>query len=178
MEDDASAATKKPEPAADDAGDDELDFDLDFSEETTVTSDKSDSDSEQSEEFSLDLDLGGGDDDIPDLGSDIGDQPGEEEGLEITGLNKKDDEEDELDFDLSTGLGDEVETTGGGSSSDGGGGAASDVDPEEVATKLDLARAYIDMGDEEGAKDILGEVVNEGTDEQKAEAQGLLGQIG
>jgi|GEM_PF-6829425 len=47
----------------------------------------------------------------------------------------------------------------------------------EVATKLDLARAYIDMGDDEGAKDILDEVVVEGDAEQQKEAQALLGQV-
>lgn len=51
-------------------------------------------------------------------------------------------------------------------------------DTDENATKLDLARAYIDMGDTEGAKDILGEVVDEGNDEQKAEANKLMEQLG
>src|SRR5690606_5439872 len=37
----------------------------------------------------------------------------------------------------------------------------------ETATKLDLARAYIDMGDSEGARDILDEVLGEGDDSQK-----------
>lgn len=50
-------------------------------------------------------------------------------------------------------------------------------DADEVATKLDLARAYIDMGDQEGAKDILDEVVGEGNDEQKREAADLLEKI-
>ncbi|WP_250658361.1 FimV/HubP family polar landmark protein [Alkalimarinus coralli] len=45
---------------------------------------------------------------------------------------------------------------------------------DEAATKLDLARAYIDMGDSDGAKDILEEVALEGSDEQKKEAQDLL----
>lgn len=49
---------------------------------------------------------------------------------------------------------------------------------DEVATKLDLARAYLDMGDNEGAKGILEEVVSEGDDQQKQEAQELLGNIG
>jgi pilus assembly protein FimV len=49
---------------------------------------------------------------------------------------------------------------------------------DEVTTKLDLARAYIDMGDNEGAKSILDEVVSEGNDQQKQEAQELLGSIG
>ncbi len=49
---------------------------------------------------------------------------------------------------------------------------------DEVTTKLDLARAYLDMGDNEGAKGILEEVVSEGNDQQKQEAQELLGNIG
>ncbi len=47
-------------------------------------------------------------------------------------------------------------------------------DSDEIATKLDLARAYVDMGDSEGAKEILQEVVAEGNDEQKQEAQSLI----
>lgn len=50
-------------------------------------------------------------------------------------------------------------------------------DADEVATKLDLARAYIDMGDQDGAKDILEEVSGEGNDEQKREAAELLGKM-
>lgn len=50
-------------------------------------------------------------------------------------------------------------------------------DSDEVATKLDLARAYIDMGDADGARDILDEVMDEGNAEQKAEAEELLGRI-
>lgn len=45
---------------------------------------------------------------------------------------------------------------------------------DEAATKLDLARAYIDMGDADGARDILGEVVDEGDEGQKSEARELL----
>jgi len=47
-------------------------------------------------------------------------------------------------------------------------------DEDEASTKLDLARAYIDMGDREGAKDILDEVMIEGNDSQKQEAKDLL----
>mgnify|MGYP006138996325 FL=1 len=47
-------------------------------------------------------------------------------------------------------------------------------DVDEVATKLDLARAFIDMGDAEGARDSLEEVLAEGSGEQKAEAAELL----
>jgi len=52
------------------------------------------------------------------------------------------------------------------------------TDADEIATKLDLARAYIDMGDTDGAKDILDEVMQEGTDTQKQEASTLLSRIG
>lgn len=45
---------------------------------------------------------------------------------------------------------------------------------DEAATKLDLARAYIDMGDAEGARDILDEVISEGSDQQQQEARELL----
>ncbi|WP_339615534.1 FimV/HubP family polar landmark protein [uncultured Gilvimarinus sp.] len=48
------------------------------------------------------------------------------------------------------------------------------TDSDEVTTKLDLARAYIDMGDLDGARDILSEVSEEGNEEQKAEALSLL----
>jgi pilus assembly protein FimV len=44
----------------------------------------------------------------------------------------------------------------------------------EVGTKLDLARAYMDMGDPEGARSILQEVMTEGSNSQKQEAQRLL----
>jgi pilus assembly protein FimV len=44
----------------------------------------------------------------------------------------------------------------------------------DAATKLDLAKAYQEMGDVEGAREILQEVLHEGDDQQKAEAQALL----
>ncbi|RYY74795.1 MAG: hypothetical protein EOO52_10725 [Gammaproteobacteria bacterium] len=51
------------------------------------------------------------------------------------------------------------------------------ADADEAATKLDLARAYIDMGDSEGARDILAEVAHEGNDQQRREAADLLNRI-
>jgi len=44
----------------------------------------------------------------------------------------------------------------------------------EVGTKLDLARAYMDMGDPEGARSILAEVLTEGSVSQKQEARRLM----
>ncbi len=48
---------------------------------------------------------------------------------------------------------------------------------DETATKLDLAKAYIDMGDAEGARSILEEVMAEGNEQQKQQAQELAAQI-
>ncbi len=44
----------------------------------------------------------------------------------------------------------------------------------EVGTKLDLARAYVDMGDPQGARSILQEVLEEGDEGQRQQAQQLL----
>ena len=48
---------------------------------------------------------------------------------------------------------------------------------EEASTKLDLARAYVEMGDKEGAREILEEVVQEGGPEQQADAKKLLASL-
>lgn len=45
---------------------------------------------------------------------------------------------------------------------------------DEAETKLDLAAAYVDMGDPDGARGILQEVLNEGSEEQKERARTLL----
>ena len=62
---------------------------------------------------------------------------------------------------------------------------ASDTEPgsedsqqwDETATKLDLAKAYVDMGDAEGARSILDEVLAEGNEDQKKQAAELVAQI-
>jgi pilus assembly protein FimV len=54
------------------------------------------------------------------------------------------------------------------------GGEFAPVTMSEVGTKLDLARAYMDMGDPEGARSILEEVVQEGSASQKKEATRLI----
>ncbi|MBT8422554.1 MAG: hypothetical protein KJP03_05510, partial [Gammaproteobacteria bacterium] len=53
-----------------------------------------------------------------------------------------------------------------------------DATMTEVGTKLDLARAYIDMGDPDGARSILTEVLDEGGEEQQQEARQLLEELG
>jgi pilus assembly protein FimV len=48
----------------------------------------------------------------------------------------------------------------------------------DVQQKFDLAKAYEEMGDKSGARDILQEVLREGDTEQKSQAQKLLGSLG
>jgi pilus assembly protein FimV len=48
---------------------------------------------------------------------------------------------------------------------------------ESAAIKLELALAYLDMGDVEGARGMLQEVVNEGNQGQRSEARRLLDEI-
>ena len=73
---------------------------------------------------------------------------------EVAASSAMDEMSDEDDFDLSS---------------------LDDVD--EVSTKLDLARAYLDMGDHEGTRGILEEVIAEGDDEQKQEASELMAKL-
>ncbi len=50
-----------------------------------------------------------------------------------------------------------------------------DEDSADPEVRLDLARAYISMGDREAARAILGEVVEHGDEAQQAEAKAMLG---
>lgn len=51
---------------------------------------------------------------------------------------------------------------------------ASDEQWQEVETKLDLAKAYLEMDDKEGAKEMLEEVIKDGNDKQKKAAKKML----
>jgi len=57
-------------------------------------------------------------------------------------------------------------------------GAAKDDKWYDVQTKFDLAKAYQEMGDKEGAREILREVIAEGDTEQKAAAEKVLSTLG
>ncbi|MFM2407848.1 MAG: hypothetical protein RL358_590 [Pseudomonadota bacterium] len=50
-------------------------------------------------------------------------------------------------------------------------------DFNEVATKLDLAKAYQEMGDSVGAREILAEVMRDGNAEQREVAQTIISQL-
>jgi pilus assembly protein FimV len=49
---------------------------------------------------------------------------------------------------------------------------------QEVATKLDLAKAYEEMGDKDGARELLNEVLKEGDTGQQQQAKTLLAAMG
>ncbi|MHB1951041.1 MAG: FimV/HubP family polar landmark protein [Acidiferrobacteraceae bacterium] len=67
-----------------------------------------------------------------------------------------------------------LEPVAAGDMEDGSAGAEpGGMGAEEADTKLDLAKAYIDMGDADGARGILKEVLAEGNDHQKQEARRL-----
>ena len=59
-------------------------------------------------------------------------------------------------------------------------GSPAGTDPkwQEVATKLDLAKAYEEMGDKDGARELLNEVMKDGDSVQKGQAQQLLAKLG
>jgi pilus assembly protein FimV len=56
--------------------------------------------------------------------------------------------------------------------------AAPAEDNPEVATKLELAQAYEEMGDKDGARELLREVLNEGSAGQQETARAKLAQLG
>ncbi len=135
--------------------DDDFDFDLDeFDVDETETPDKSASGQSKSAGGSADDTA----DDFFDLdeidssaSSDAGNDDGDDELEDLEFLADEDDLEVE-DLELLS-------------------------DDDEAATKLELAYAYQKMGDAEGAREILKEVVKEGNADQVKEAEGLLASL-
>ncbi len=170
--------------AAETAGDD-MDFNLDLGESTAA----------EPADMDFNLDIGGEDSSADlDFNLDMGtnDSPAAEDAgldfnLDMGTEDAATEDSGGLDFDLDIG----ADTADAGLEFDSGSDAGSldlnldasdtaDADiggGDEVGTKLDLAKAYIDMGDPEGARSILDEVMDEGSSTQKEEAQSLLGQI-
>jgi pilus assembly protein FimV len=168
---DASAIRKfEPPPDADDGDDDALLLDL----EGDATA--------ESRRLELDDD---GPLDLPAFSTAM--KKSSRRGADITGLPGLDDTAEQPRADFSR-----FDPTGGGEAGvdfDVGEEAGDDVEPTaavtgsrspdgptmtEVGTKLDLARAYIDMGDPDGARSILNEVLEEGDAGQRQEARKLL----
>jgi len=65
-----------------------------------------------------------------------------------------------------------------GGSADAPAPAGTDPKWQEIATKLDLAKAYEEMGDKDGARELLNEVMKDGDAAQKGTAQQLLAKLG
>ncbi len=87
-------------------------------------------------------------------------------------LDLEDDRFSTLDEDISpdsqiSGLEDDLDVSAGEDS----------VIGDEVETKLELAKAFMEIGDADGARSILQEVEDDGTPDQKEIASQLLGQI-
>ncbi|EQD60918.1 protein containing Motility protein FimV, partial [mine drainage metagenome] len=106
----------------------------------------------------------------PDVAFDLGEAP-KERPAEGNGLGNV----SGLDFDIGTATVPHADI--GAMPEMAEANVVSDLEPvtmSEVGTKLDLARAYMDMGDPDGARSILEEVMHEGTDVQRQEADRLL----
>ena len=56
-------------------------------------------------------------------------------------------------------------------------GAGEQSEEDEIATQLDLAKAYVELGDTDNAKTILNEIIAVGNAEQKSQAQEMLDQL-
>ncbi|MCC5857071.1 MAG: hypothetical protein JJT90_02880 [Ectothiorhodospiraceae bacterium] len=178
---DLESALAEPAEAEDDFSD--LEFAL--SDEPGETPDADTPRADEGQDLSLDFDL---DADIP------SEKPvGEEKTGDAPAGDT--DEEFDLDFDLDEAPSDEPRQAEQGSdgldfggasatadTADAGSSGAEDEgdglfeDADENSTKLDLARAYLEMGDGEGARSLLEEVLQEGSNVQKQEAEELLEQ--
>jgi len=193
------------EPEADDP-ESEIEFDLALQDTTEMNSlsiddtlelpkaddaDESLEDLAKSMEESMaDLDLG--DEDLDDVEGDLdlslADTSG---GLDIDfGEIESAETESVLDFDLddldlegadpadtvAVDMSEVPDAAGGEKTLEGDAEQPSDAD--EVDTKLNLAKAYIELGDNEGARSILDEVARDGSEDQQSEAQRLIEQLG
>ena len=118
--------------------------------------------------LSLDLDL-----------SEFGDLQADDDALANDEDEDEDEDTDRLPPELASVLGTEfvsqVPNLGSTDDEDNELVYASEADPMD--TKLDLARAYLDMGDEDGARPVLKEVMSAGNLAQQAEARELLQRI-
>lgn len=73
--------------------------------------------------------------------------------------------------DINLDLDDQPQSEGGGAESEE---AVNSEKWQEVETKLDLAKAYLEMDDKEGAKEMLEEIVQDGDAKQKKVAKKML----
>ncbi len=168
---------------------DELNLDLQEDDLTLQPQDEGDADSAPAEGFDLDFELDEETTDQADEGRDgetQADAPQESSEMDVPENQEGDsavqeDMEPEMDMELELEAGEEESKDELDMFDDEDAEEELDIptddlfeDEDAVATKLDLARAYLDMGDPDGARTMLEEVVQEGNEEQKAQAQELL----
>jgi pilus assembly protein FimV len=150
--DDLELDTDTMSASADGLGDDDDAFDLDDSISTDIDT----MDDDDGDDLSFDLDA--------DLDLDADSNSGEAESttdLDAAADNTAGADDDEEAFDLDFDLGDEDLFAEG----------------DAVTTKLSLAEAYIDEGQADDARGMLEEVLAEGNEEQKKQAQALLDKL-
>lgn len=140
-----------------DSSDELLDFEVSDAAEAPTETDEASLESDEGLSLTSDIDT---DDSLAlettdaDLSIEGLDTISEQELAEATQVLSEDTDGNDLDFDLS------------------------DLDQvDEAETKLDLAAAYVEMGDPEGAKSILEEIMQEGDEDQKSRAQALLNDL-
>ena len=174
---DETLTIDEPEDISKETSDDELSLDLDMDLESLDTSDNAD------DGLSLDmsdLTLEMEEDVKPEVAAEpeVVAEPEAAMDLGDLTLEIEDDTADSSTEEASFDPGDEIELDVDEMLGDAD--AAEDdgiLGMDEVATKLDLAKAYIDMGDPDGARAILDEVLTEGNDDQQSEAKGLIDQL-
>lgn len=181
------------QPSGNEEPDSGLDFSLDAAPSKSAARDTDldfnlDSESDELSSSGLDFNLGEGDEltaetQVPATRDDLDfslDLEGDEEPTATEIKLGMDDEKSVADLDLDFGNEPATEPAGMDMNLDASDAVSLDTSDggDEVGTKLDLARAYIDMGDPDGARSILDEVMEEGNDGQKQEAQQLMTQIG
>ncbi len=155
------------EPEQEDADNDdsatgELTADLEKVEDESTSSDVSEEVSHSTEaDFDLDLDLADVDIDslVLEIDADIGDIDFDDAEAQIEVDVQPEDATEELVVESADDF-------------DGGADILEGID--ECATKLELAEAYLEMGDIDGARAILDEVVSEGSEAQQNKARELL----
>ncbi|MBM4206662.1 MAG: hypothetical protein FJ190_01160 [Gammaproteobacteria bacterium] len=138
-----------------------------------------DKDEIESYEFNFDQDLMGNKDNniakaSDNLSSDTWDAS-QTLDFSLEGLSESDADDNTIDFNFEL----EAAHTSEEGLSPGNDFSVSDLtDMDEMETKLDLAKAYVDMGDAAAAKEIIMQVIAKGSGEQKKNAQALLDELG
>jgi len=155
------------EPAAEAPAEIDL-SDLDFGAPEEQAAEPAAAPAEASKDSGLEFDLG-------DFSFGEEKPAAQEKGASAKGGSSLDFDLGDLNLDLGESSGAAEESAAG--LGDLGMGDLDLGDMDAVGTKLDLARAYVDMGEPDSARSILDEVMQEGNNEQKRQAQELLGQL-